>query len=156
MGSIPGLGPWRKERLPTSVLWSGKFHGHYSLGVAKSRTRLSDFHFHVSINLLVSLREPCISIQVWKVIMAVMNTLSNTNKSVSVSHSIMPSSLWPYGLQPTRLLCPWNSPGKNTGVGLPCPLPGDLPNSGTESRFPALQADSLLSESNIRQQIMRI
>ena len=25
--------------------------------------------------------------------------------------------LWPYGLQPTRLLCPWDSPGKNTGVG---------------------------------------
>ena len=23
----------------------------------------------------------------------------------------------PHGLQPTRLLCPWNAPGKNTGVG---------------------------------------
>ena len=22
-----------------------------------------------------------------------------------------------HGLQPTRLLCPWDSPGKNTGVG---------------------------------------
>ena len=28
-----------------------------------------------------------------------------------------PNSLRPYGLQPTRLLCPWDSPGKNTGVG---------------------------------------
>ena len=27
------------------------------------------------------------------------------------------SSLWPHGLQPTRLLCPWNSPGEKTGVG---------------------------------------
>ena len=26
-------------------------------------------------------------------------------------------ALQPYGLQPTRLLCPWDSPGKNTGVG---------------------------------------
>ena len=26
------------------------------------------------------------------------------------------NSLQPYGLQPTRLLCPWASPGKNTGV----------------------------------------
>ena len=26
-------------------------------------------------------------------------------------------SLQPHGLQPSRLLCPWNSPGKNTGVG---------------------------------------
>ena len=26
-------------------------------------------------------------------------------------------SVWPHGLQPTRLLYPWDSPGKNTGVG---------------------------------------
>ena len=26
-------------------------------------------------------------------------------------------SLQPYGLKPTRLLCPWDFPGKNTGVG---------------------------------------
>ena len=27
-------------------------------------------------------------------------------------------TLWdPHGLQPMRLLCPWDSPGKNTGVG---------------------------------------
>ena len=30
--------------------------------------------------------------------------------------SVKPNSLWPHGLQPTRLLCPWDSPGKNTGV----------------------------------------
>ena len=29
----------------------------------------------------------------------------------------MSSSLWPHTLQPTRLLCLWDSPGKNTGVG---------------------------------------
>ena len=27
------------------------------------------------------------------------------------------SCIWPYGLEPTRLLCPWDSPGKNTGAG---------------------------------------
>ena len=27
------------------------------------------------------------------------------------------SSLWPHGLQPTRLLCPWDSLRMNTGVG---------------------------------------
>ena len=32
-------------------------------------------------------------------------------------YSIVPDSLQPHGLQPTRLLCPWDSPGKNTGVG---------------------------------------
>ena len=28
----------------------------------------------------------------------------------------MSNSLRPQGLQPTKFLCPWNSPGKNTGV----------------------------------------
>ena len=40
-----------------------------------------------------------------------------------------------------------DSLGKNTGVGLPFPSPGDLPDPGIEPRFPALQADSLPSES---------
>ena len=31
--------------------------------------------------------------------------------------------------------------------GVPCPPPGDLPSPGIKSRSPALQADSLLSES---------
>ena len=35
-------------------------------------------------------------------------------------------------MEPTRLLCPWDVPSKNTGVGLPCPPPGDLPDPGTE------------------------
>ena len=30
--------------------------------------------------------------------------------------------------------------------GLPCPSPGDLPDSGVEPKPPALQADSLPSE----------
>ena len=33
-----------------------------------------------------------------------------------LSRSVMSNSFQPYGLQPTRLLCPWDSPGKNTGV----------------------------------------
>ena len=44
------------------------------------------------------------------------------------------------------LLCPWDSPGKNTGSGLPFPPPGDLPNPGIEresAASPALQVDSL-------------
>ena len=38
------------------------------------------------------------------------------------------------------------SPGKNTGVGLPFPSPGDLADSGIEPRSPAMQVDSLLFE----------
>ena len=32
-------------------------------------------------------------------------------------HSVVFDSLRPRGLQPTRLLCPWDFPGKNTEVG---------------------------------------
>ena len=31
--------------------------------------------------------------------------------------SVVSDSLRPHGLYPTRLICPWNFPGKNTGVG---------------------------------------
>ena len=31
--------------------------------------------------------------------------------------SVVSDSVRPHGLQPTRLFCPWYSPGKNTGVG---------------------------------------
>ena len=33
------------------------------------------------------------------------------------SHSVVSDSLWPHRLQSTRHLCPWDFPGKNTGVG---------------------------------------
>ena len=37
----------------------------------------------------------------------------------------------PRGLQPTRLLCPWDSPGKNTGVGSHSFLQGIFPTQGS-------------------------
>ena len=33
------------------------------------------------------------------------------------SRSVVSNPQWPHGLQPTRLLCPWDFPGKSTGVG---------------------------------------
>ena len=47
---------------------------------------------------------------------------------------------------PTRCLCPWGFSRQEYWSGLPCPPPGDLPNTGTEPMSPALQMDSLLSE----------
>ena len=51
-----------------------------------------------------------------------------------------------HGLLPTRLLCPWDYPGKNTEVGYHSLLQRDLPNPGVKPRSPALQEDSLPSE----------
>ena len=50
----------------------------------------------------------------------------------------MSDSLGPHGLQPTRLFCLWNFPGKNTGDGLPFPTPRNLPNPGIKPTSLAL------------------
>ena len=38
------------------------------------------------------------------------------------SRSVVSDCSWPHGLQPTRLLRPWDFPGKSTGVGCHCLL----------------------------------
>ena len=52
-------------------------------------------------------------------------------ESESVSHSVMPDSLWPF--------CPWNSGGKITGVGCHFLLQGELPNARVKPTSPALE-----------------
>ena len=71
--------------------------------------------------------------------------------TVQLSHSPSPLAadkqkcvlgLQPHGLEPTRFLCSWDSPGKNTGVGYHVLLQGIFPTQGSN---PALQGGSLLS-----------
>ena len=45
--------------------------------------------------------------------------------------SVVSDSVWPHRRQPTRLLCPWDSPGKNTGVGCHSLLQGIFPTQGS-------------------------
>ena len=55
-------------------------------------------------------------------------------------------SLWLHGLQPARFLCPWNFPGKNTGVGCYFLLKEIFPTQGSNSHLLHLllwQVDSL-------------
>ena len=44
--------------------------------------------------------------------------------------SVVSDSLRPHGLQPARLLCPWDSPGKNTEVACHALLQGIFPTHG--------------------------
>ena len=44
--------------------------------------------------------------------------------------SVVSDSLRPYRLPSTRLLCPWDSPGKNTGEGCHALLQGIFPTQG--------------------------
>ena len=41
------------------------------------------------------------------------------------SSSVVPNPQWSHGLQPTRLLHPWDFPRKSTGVGCHCLLQGE-------------------------------
>ena len=62
------------------------------------------------------------------------------------ARSVVADSLWPHGLSPSSLLCPWDFPGKKEySNGLLFPPLGDFPHPGIETVSPALhwQADSL-------------
>ena len=59
-------------------------------------------------------------------------------KVLSVHHSVVSNSLQPRGLYPARLLCPWGSPGKNTGVGCHFLLQGTFLTQGSKLRFLSL------------------
>ena len=67
----------------------------------------------------------------------------------SIGHgvcSVVSDSLWPHGLSPTRLLYPWNFPGKNTGVGYHFLLQGIFLTQGLNLHLLSLlhwQVDSL-------------
>ena len=63
----------------------------------------------------------------------------------SVSRSVMSNSLQPHGLSN-----PWNSPGQNTGVGSLSILQRIFQNPGMEPRSPALPADSLPAEPQVK------
>ena len=52
-------------------------------------------------------------------------------------------TLEPHGLRPTRLLCPWNSPGKDAGVGCHFLLQGIFPTQGSDLYLLHWQEDSL-------------
>ena len=73
-------------------------------------------------------------------------SISWTRFLCTLSCSVVSDFLWPHGLQPARLLCPWNFPGKNTWVGCHFLLQGIFPTQGLNPCLLSLlhwQADSL-------------
>ena len=53
------------------------------------------------------------------------------SEKVKVLVTVVSDSFRPHGLQPTRLLCPWDSPGKNMAVGSHILLQGIFPTQGS-------------------------
>ena len=52
-----------------------------------------------------------------------------------VQSRFSPISLLPYGMHPARPLCPWDSPGKNIGMGCRALLQGIFQTQGSNSLF---------------------
>ena len=74
----------------------------------------------------------------WEEISCLYNQWSqllNTQDFACQVASVVSDSLRPYGLLPARLLCPWDSPDKNTGVGCHAFLQGIFPTQGLNPRF---------------------
>ena len=65
----------------------------------------------------------------------VCDTQQVLRESEGASRSVVSDSFQPHGLQPGRLLCPWNSVGKNTGVGCRSLLQGIFPTQGSNLGF---------------------
>ena len=63
-----------------------------------------------------------------------------------LSHSVVFDYLWPHGLHPARLHCPWDFPGKNTELGCHFLLQRISPTQGSNLHLLCLlhwQVDSL-------------
>ena len=77
--------------------------------------------------------------------MACNEKLSTDSMAYCLVTKSCPTLLWPHGLQPARLLCPWDFSKQEYWSGLPCPPPGNLPNPGMLSSQVSCiwQADSL-------------
>ena len=73
----------------------------------------TDTNVALSQNLLKKKRNAC-------------NTRPDSRVCVHVSNPV-----WPYGPYPARLLCPWDSPGKNIRVGCHSLLQGIFPTQGS-------------------------
>ena len=130
----PGLSVSKELRL--SIFWSRcrtilKFHADVYENTWLNWTVGSDF----------LLPEYWDSDMFWRIFSSQVNSFCLYIYIFSV---LLPKS---YPVIISRLLCPWNSQGKNTGVGSYSLLQGDLPDPGIETGSPAFQADSLTSET---------
>ena len=63
------------------------------------------------------------------------------------SRSVMSDCWRPHGLQPTRLLCPWDFPGKSTGLGCHCLLWTNLTRQHIKKKIHYFANKGLSSQS---------
>ena len=103
------------------VLWIQVFESLIQVNFCEGCQLVIQFHFFVCSYLVLPM--PFIGVTV----------LSPLSILESVSRSVVSDILRLHGLQPSRLLCPRNSPAMNTGVGCHFLLQGIFPTQGLNS-----------------------
>ena len=103
--------PWRRAWQLIPVFLIGESHGQRSLadymGSQRVRHNWSDLAgMHRCLHIFKR----------WWLLSTVPQKQIEVVK-VKWSRPVVPDPQRPHGLQPTRLLCPWDSPGRSTGVG---------------------------------------
>ena len=142
VGSIPGLGRSAGERHGNPI-WYSCLENSTDKGVwratvhrvAKSWTRLKRLSTHACTSFVIgfqtwaspalqvdsSLSEPpgkhCVWLYYNLIYLMILSCLLFYICCCCKVASVVSDSVWPHRWQPTKLLCPWDSPGKNTGVG---------------------------------------
>ena len=85
------------------------------------------------LNWHIIKRDKCIQHQYYLNACSILiNLILIITQGACLVPSVMSNSLQPYGLYPARLLCPWDSPGKNTGMGCQALLQGIFLTQGSK------------------------
>ena len=82
------------------------------------------------VNDFPNMKREFLRTHLWRVPEGIWKVSSLQGRS-NVSLSRVSDFLRPHGLEPTRLLYPWDSPGKKTGVGSHSLIQGTLPTQGS-------------------------
>ena len=140
-----GTIPRRKEWLPTLVFLPGEFHGQRSLvGYSPWGHKVSDTTEQLILSLQLPKEKSFKSVNLLLLLLSHFSRVQlcatpslgfsrqehwsglpfpfpiHKSEKWKWSPSVMSDSSRPHGLQPTRLLRPWDFPGKSTGVGCHC------------------------------------
>ena len=113
-------------------------------------------HFHFSLSCIAEgngsplqcccLENPRDGASWWAAVYGVAQSRTRLKwlSSNSSSSQLCPTLLWSDGLSPSKLLCPWNFPGKNIGVDCPFLIQGIFLTQGLDLHLLHWQVDSLL------------